>query len=353
MTRQQWIQRLLLVSASLALLAAAALVVTLQRNAEVRQRAQTNQILEQLSWQSARVIRQRLQEQFAGAVSETIEGIGHPELMRFELPRIASYFNEGRQHLYVDRFFLWSRQMKPPPSDQVVFYKPAGDEIDGDGEGEGQGNAEGEFGSPIVHDGQMIGSLYRSPTLGRRIWTRAQEFLPLKKSFAVVDERFDNRQLQLLIHYIWVDQQRDRLGMIIGYTVDFTRLRGEPMQSMVKAASVGVVGQTEQPLRVAIRDDAGDTVVGEDARPDEPSASLPLDMMFMARAMAPFRVPGAKVPTWTIVVSSNAAAAEAGGSGYWLFASVMLLIFVGLACAVVLDRQRQRFAKRQSEFVAH
>src|SRR5687768_11240228 len=49
MTRQQWIQRLLLVSASLALLAAAALVVTLQRNAEVRQRAQTNQILEQLS----------------------------------------------------------------------------------------------------------------------------------------------------------------------------------------------------------------------------------------------------------------------------------------------------------------
>jgi signal transduction histidine kinase len=36
-----------------------------------------------------------------------------------------------------------------------------------------------------------------------------------------------------------------------------------------------------------------------------------------------------------------------------LFASVTLLIFVGLACAVVLDRQRQRLAKMQSEFVAH
>src|SRR5688572_14694544 len=121
MTRQQWIQRLLLIGASLALLAAAALVMTLQRDAEIRQRAQTNQIMDQLSWQTARVLRQRVREQFDAAVSETIEGIGHPEMLRFELPRIATYLNAGLKHSYVDRYFLWSRRMHPPPTDQVVF----------------------------------------------------------------------------------------------------------------------------------------------------------------------------------------------------------------------------------------
>ena len=345
MTRQQWIQRLLLISASLALLAAAALVMTLQRDAEMRQRAQTNQIMDQLCWQTARVVRQRVREQFDGAVSETIEGIGHPEMLRFELPRIASYFNSGREHLYVDRYFLWSRQMKPPPSDQVVFYQSAGQDAGEDG--------EGDLGSPIMNDGHVIGALYRAPPLGRLIWSRAHELLRLKKSFAVVDERFDNRQLQIVIHYLWSDPQRDQLAMIIGYTVDFTQLRSGVMQSMVDAAVVGVVDSNQQALRVSILDDGGRPVVGAPPQSDRPSASLPLDMMFMARGMEPFRVPGTKMPTWTLAVTSNAAAAGAAGSGYWLFASVTLLILVGLACAVVLDRQRQRLAKMQSEFVSH
>lgn len=342
MTREKWIQRLLLVSAPLALLAAAALVMTLQRDGERRQRAQTNQIMEQLCWQTARVMRQRLHEQFSAPVSDTIEGIGHPEMLRFELPRIASYFNSGRD--YVDRYFLWSRRMKPPPSDQVLFYQSAGRAAQ---------DGEVSFGDPIVKDGQAIGSLYRSPALGRLVWTRAHEFLPLKRSFAIVDERFENRQLQVLIHYLWNDEQRDHLAMIIGYTVDFTQLRNAAMQSMVDAASVGIVGANAQPLRVAILDDAGQVVVGEAPRADRPSASLPLDMMFMARAMEPFRVPGTKMPTWTLAVTSDAAGPDAAGAGYWLFASVTLLILVGLACAVVLDRQRQRLANMQSEFVAH
>jgi nitrogen-specific signal transduction histidine kinase len=350
MTRQQSIQRLLLISASLALLAAAALVMTLQRQSEIRQQAQTNQIMEQLCWQTARVLRQRLHEQFAAAVSETIEGIGHPELMRYELPRIATYLNAGRNHAYVDRFFLWSRHMQAPPSDEVVFYESADA---GTEEGEGQHGAEEQFGAPITSEGQVLGTLYRAPALGRLIWTRAQEFLPQKKTFAVVDERFDNRQLQLLIHYIWVDERRDKLAIIIGYTVDFTQLRATAMQGLVNSASVGIIPADHQTLLVSIRDESGRTVVGDAPEPGRPSASLPLDMMFMARAMEPFRVPGTKVPLWTIAVSSTPAAVAGAGSGYWLFASVLLLIFVGLACAVVLDRQRRRFAKVQSEFVAH
>jgi nitrogen-specific signal transduction histidine kinase len=344
MKRQKWIQRLLLGGASLALLAAAVLVMTLQRDAEARQQGQTAKILEQLCWQSARVMRQRLHDQFQMAVSETIEGIGHPEMIRYDLPRIASHFNAGRKDVYVDRFFLWSRRMKSPPADQVVFYRPFGE--DGDGEG------GDDFGSPIMKDGQILGSLERSPALGRLIWTRAQEFLPQKRSFAVVDERFEGRQFQLLIHYLWHDEQREQLGMIIGYTVDFNQLRSEALPAMVKVASTGVIDSSEEALQVSIRDDTGRIVLGEDPPADHPSATLTLEMMFMSREMAPFRVPGTKVPTWAITVSADVAVAEAAGSG-WLFASVALLIFVGLACAMVLDRQRQRLATMQSDFVAH
>src|SRR4029453_14179108 len=126
--------RLLLGGASLALLAAAALVMTLQRDAELRQQQQTAKILEQLCWQSAAGMRQRPDDQFQTAVSDTIEGIGHPEMIRYDLPRIAEHFNAGRKDLYVDRFFLWSRRMKSPPAGQVVFYRPFGENGDGEGE---------------------------------------------------------------------------------------------------------------------------------------------------------------------------------------------------------------------------
>ena len=344
MHRQKWIQRLLLGVASLALLAAAALVLTLQRDAEARQQAQTAKFLEQLCWQSARVMRQRLHDQFQMAVSETIEGIGHPEMIRYDLPRIASYFNAGRKDIYIDRFFVWSRRMKSPPADQVMFYRPYGEA--------GKGDDEGELESPIAKDGHILGSLERAPILGRLIWTRAQEFLPQKRSFAVVDERFEGRQVQLLIHYLWNDEQREQLGMIIGYTVDFNRLRSEGLPAMVNSAAVGVIDANYPWLQVSINDDAGGIVLGRAAPTDHPSATLPLEMMFMSREMAPFRVPGTKMPTWSITVAADLAGAEAAESG-WLFASVALLIFVGLICAMVLDRQRQRLANMQSDFVTH
>ena len=48
-------------------------------------------------------------------MSETIEGIGHPEMIRYDLPRIARICNAGRKDLYVDRFSCGSRRMKAPP----------------------------------------------------------------------------------------------------------------------------------------------------------------------------------------------------------------------------------------------
>jgi len=344
MHRQKWIQRLLLGGASLALIVAAGLVLGLQRDAAAQQKAHTTKLLEQLCWQSARVIRQRLHDQFQAAVSDTIEGIGHPEMIRYDRARIASYLNAGRQFIYVDRFFLWSKRMTPPPANEVLFYRPSG-ELRG-------GDDEGELESTIVIDGHILGSLERSSGLGRRIWTRAQEFLPQRKSFAVVDEHFDGQQVQFLIHYLWNDEQREQLGMIIGYTVDFSRLRTEGLRAMVNSAAVGVADTSHPELQVTITDEAGEVVLGQIPPADRPSATLTLDMMFMSREMAPFRVPGIITPIWSITVAADQAVAEATGTG-WLFAAVALLIFIGLTCAMVLDLQRQRLAIMQSDFVAH
>ena len=123
MNRPQNIHRLLLFAALLALVAATVLVVTLQWRAERRQEAQTGQIFDQLCWQTAMLVRQRLRDSFGAAVSETLEGIGHPELHAYDLPRIAEYFKSGT-HLYVNRYFIWSRRMKPLPAQEVLFYRP-------------------------------------------------------------------------------------------------------------------------------------------------------------------------------------------------------------------------------------
>lgn len=343
MLRRDWNHRLLLIAASLALLGAAALVMTLQHDAERRQREQTVQILTQLCWQTGRLVRQGLRDNFGTAVSDTIEGIGHPELMRYELPRIATYFNSGQRDLYVGRFFLWSRRMHPPREGEVLFYR-SGEE------------REGEIAADttiVGDDERVLGALYRSPGLGRLIWSRAADLIRFKRSFAVVDERFDDRQVQLLIHYLWSDAQRENLAVIIGYTVDFARLRNGRMQVMVKQALAGVSEPASRDLDVTILDDAGHFVVGVPPLPGVPSASVPLEMMFMARAMEPFRVSGPATPPWTIVVSARTPVAAAVGSSYWMFAFVVLLILIGLAFAVALDRQTRRLAEMQSEFIAH
>jgi signal transduction histidine kinase len=146
---------------------------------------------------------------------------------------------------------------------------------------------------------------------------------------------------------------RKELDVVVGYTVDFASLREGKMPEVLQAGLKGLPDDEHPELTIAIRDESGNVVFGQ--RPPEGvrSASVPLEMLFMARALEPFRANNPRTPPWTIVVSAAAPLAADAGSTYWLFAAVVFLILMGLVCAVALDRQGRKLASMQSEFIAH
>ena len=218
MSRPAILQRVLLASAALALLAAAVLVLQLQRVSARRQQQQETVVVQQLCRQTAMLIAERVRESFGAAVLETLEGIGHPELHTYNLPRIVQYFDSGRRHLYVGRFFVWSAKADPRRLGAVLFYRAA-DEAPGD--------------VPILGpDGESLGFLYAAPQAGELIWAHALRFYRLKRSFAVVEEQIDGRSHQVVIHYIWADGPRSNFVALVGYTVDLARVRARLFPDM-------------------------------------------------------------------------------------------------------------------------
>ncbi|MGH8186168.1 MAG: hypothetical protein ACREUC_06370, partial [Steroidobacteraceae bacterium] len=219
------LHRMLLGSAALALLAAAILVLVLQRESAWRQEQQTTVIVRQLCEQTAMLLTKRIRDYFGAAVSETIEGIGHPELKAFDIPRIAKYLEAGLSHMYVDRFFIWSERMAPAASEEVLFYKARAENGD----------------RPIVGPaGEPLGALYAAPELGRSIWRQAIRLYPLKRSFAIVEERINDTPYQFMIHFIWADNSRDSFLTLIGYTVDVTKVRQRLFSEMFRSGRLAM-----------------------------------------------------------------------------------------------------------------
>jgi signal transduction histidine kinase len=328
---------MLLGSAALALLAAAILVLVLQRESAWRQEQQTTVIVRQLCEQTAMLLTKRIRDYFGAAVSDTIEGIGHPELKAFDIPRIAKYLEAGLSHMYVDRFFIWSERMAPAASEEVLFYKARAENGD----------------RPIVGPaGEPLGALYAAPELGRAIWRQAIRLYPLKRSFAIVEERINDTPYQFMIHFIWADNSRDSFLTLIGYTVDVTKIRQRLFSDMFRSGRIAMPEAERFDLAISILDDTGRLVFGNAPPPDVPSASVPLDMLFMAASLRPWLATEAQAGPWTVAVSAPEPVSTGSSGGYWLFGAVVFLIMIGLGCAITLDRQGQRLSAMQSEFVA-
>ena len=103
--------RVPLLAGLLAVVAAAGLVVYLQHQAVMLEQQRTAIIVRQMCERSASALASRLDELFGGAMLETIEGIGHPRLKQYDLPRVDQFFSAGvTKFPYVDRFFLWHDQ---------------------------------------------------------------------------------------------------------------------------------------------------------------------------------------------------------------------------------------------------
>lgn len=101
--------RALIPSDTVALAVACVLVVALQRRSVERQRQQMARSVAQVCEQTATVFAARIRQLFDGAVFETVEGIGHPELREYQLPQIAHASSVGlKKHPYGDRAFFSS-----------------------------------------------------------------------------------------------------------------------------------------------------------------------------------------------------------------------------------------------------
>jgi signal transduction histidine kinase len=195
--------------------------------------------------------------------------------------------------------------------------------------------------------------LYRSTDLGRAIWNQAIRLYPLKRSFAIVEDQVDGVPYQFMIHFIWEDESRHRFVTLIGYMVDVARVRRQLFADMFRSSRFALPEAERFDLAISIQDEKGQPVFGDPPPATVPSASVPLDMLFMANSLRPWLATEVPIGRWQVTVSAPTPI-TAGSSGvYWLFGAVVFLIMIGLVCAITLDRQSRRLSAMQSEFVAN
>jgi nitrogen-specific signal transduction histidine kinase len=334
--------RSLLLGGVAALVIAAVLVGFFDRRAAALQRQQTLVIMQQVCERTATVIAGRVRHQFDAAVLETLEGIGHPRLIAYDLPWVASYYAEGlRRHPYIDRFFLWSDDRFAAFGDQVLFYSPSSG---------GPGSR-----AIVAADGSSLGALEEIPELGREILRLARATAG-QRTFVVLEHTVSNVPYQIVIHLLWSDERREDFFGIIGYTVNLAGLRSELFEQMLDGEVRHLLNPDPRspPLALTLIDDRGTVAYGPPVKTGLPFAEAPLDMLFFpAEPLKPWLAERPPARLWRVVVSAAERPPQARLFGGWLVGSVVLLICIAVFCAVTLDRQALKLSQMQSDFVAN
>ncbi len=343
--RRRFPFRPLLIGAVAAFVIAAVLVIYLQRRSAEQQRQQTALMIQQVCERTVSVLASELRVLFDGAVLETIEGIGHPEIKAYDLPRMAEFFTKGMdRYPYVDRFFFWSEQMPARVRGQVLFYRPYLE------------TGAREF---TIHrpDGTPVGAFFRELDLGAAIGQLAETAAGSRRSFAVYDRTIDGVPYQLIIHLLWDDAARQHLFAIIGYTVNLQFVHDKLFEALAtRHLSDTLAMQAPSPqLVLTVWDDRNQVVYGR-VVPDHPTASAQLQMLFFPEAsLRTWLSAHPNSPHWRVAVSAVSSLPEPSGAfaSYWLTAAVLALIVVGLLFAVMVDRQALRVSQMQADFVAN
>jgi signal transduction histidine kinase len=335
--------RVLLSITVVALVVASALVAYLERRAADLQSEQTHVIVQQICERTATALAGRLRHLLDIAFSETIEGIGHPQMMAYDLPRIATYFGNGhKRHPYVDRFFIWSANRSPLSSDQVVFYSPTG--------------ATDNVLSPIVGaDGQALGWLVSEPELGREI-LRVARAESDRRTFLVVERTIGQVPYQLILHPLWSNDRRHEFSGLIGYTVDLRKIDTHLLHRLLDEEVTSFLNPDSRAPRLAatLLDDSGKVMYGEELVAGLPSARVPLDMLFFPHEpLNQWVAARPPVRTWQLVVSAVEPMVYGHFPGKWLVGGIVLLIVVAVLGAVSVERQAVRLSRMQAEFVAN
>lgn len=329
-----------LLAGLLAVSAAAGLVVYLQQQAVTLERQRTAVIVGQMCERSVSALAARLGDLFGGAMLETVEGIGHPELKKYNLARVDRFFNAGAAKFpYVDRFFLWHEKTPTPFREQVVFYRPPGE--------------PGRRDIPIDGEG---GAFFADADRGPQLWRVARDFAGRGRSFAIEQVVIDGVPHQAVFHILWADPQRQRFYCVAGYLVNLDALRRTQLARLIRVGVEPLLNPKPDslPLALGVADEHGALVYGSAAAPTGHGASQTFELLFFPRVgMEPYLASAPSTPRWTLTVSPAAAVPVTAQSSVWLLAAVVLLLAVAVGCAVSVNRQAIRLSELQSDFVAN
>jgi signal transduction histidine kinase len=333
-----------LLAGLLAVSAAAGLVVYLQQQAVTLERQRTAIIVGQMCERSVSALAARLGDLFGGAMLETVEGIGHPELKKYNLARVDRFFSAGAAKFpYVDRFFLWHEKTPTPFREQVVFYRPPGES------GRRDITIDGDYGS-------SAGAFFGDADRGAQLWRVARDFAGRGRSFAIEQLVIDGVPHQAVFHILWADPQRQRFYCVAGYLVNLDALRRTRLAQMIRAGIEPWLNPKPDSLPLAMRvaDEHGGLVYGSPATATEHGASQTFELLFFPRVgMEPYLASAPVTPRWTLTVSPAATVPVTAQSSVWLLAAVVLLLAVAVGCAVSVNRQAIRLSELQSDFVAN
>lgn len=334
---------MLLASAIGALVIAAGLVAYLEHRAAELQREQTHVIVQQICERTATALSAHLRELLDAALFETIEGIGHPQMLAYDLPRIAAYFSEGvRDHPYVDRFFIWSEGRSPASDDQVVFYSADDD-------------ARTRLTSIRGANGEMLGSLVADPPLGQQILQLARAQADAR-TFVVLERTIRNVPYQIVLHPLWSNDRRLGFAGLVGYTVNLHKVDGELWRTLLNGNVKALLNPDPRlpTLAATLLDDRGNVVYGQAIPPGLPSGTAPLDLLFFPYEPLNQWLSGRPpMRLWQVAVSATGPVVYSHFPGKWLVAAVVLLIVIAVVCAVSVERQSIRLSQMQADFVAN
>jgi signal transduction histidine kinase len=342
---RRYFHLVLLTSAVVALVTAAALVAYLENRAAELQREQTHVIVQQICERTATALAARIRTLLDAALFETIEGIGHPQMLAYDLPRIAAYFAEGyKQYPYVDRFFIWAEGRSPLAEDQVVFHSPG---------------SENDPAPPLTTirgaDGAFLGSLVAEPALGRAVLRLARERADAR-TFVVLEETIGGVPYQIVIHPLWSSDRRLGFAGLVGYTVNLQTVDGELFRTLLNSEVATFLNPDPRlpTLAATLLDEKGRVVYGKSVPAGVPSGTAPLDMLFFPYEPLHQWLGGRPpVRLWQVSVSAAGPIVYSHFPGKWVVGAVVLLIVIAVLCALSVERQALRLSQMQADFVAN
>jgi signal transduction histidine kinase len=338
--RRRWLSpQRLLIACLVAVVAAAVLVVYLERRAAALQRIRTDMVVRQVCERTAAALAARTRELFGAGVLGTIEAIGHREIEQYHLTRVDDVLAAGvRQHLYIDRFFFWHERMPDRYDGQVLFYRPPG-----------------EAGSRDIPTGAGRGAFYAEVARGAALRQVGERLGARAQSFAVEDVTLGGVSYQAVFHFMWANPQRTAAFSVIGFLVDLDGLRAGRFAEIAARGLEPLLNPGAELPRLALRieDAAGRRITGDErAASALPSASERFDLLFFpSRELSNYLAPLPTVASWRLVVRPEAPLPDGSPSGLWLLGAVVGLLLIAVVCAVGVNREAIRLAHLQSDFV--